>query len=424
MEQTIMEQTITERIPFRLYLVVFALLLLAVPIAFAADRDVRVAMVNQQPDPVEPGNYVEVRFKIENYGTEPVGPLTIGIEPQYPFVLPAGYQQEQRVGMLGRRQIGADTEIVSWRLLVDRDAPGGVTAVNIYLRDETSGRTFITRYEDEFFIAVRSADTILNVDSIIVDPIPVVPGQPFDLSLALRNVGDGFVKDVAVSLDLTDVPLSALGSVSEKIFSRIDGKEILSVPFTLISDVTVGVGIIQIPLELRFKDDLNQQHIQKSTFGVQLDSPLEYLVTLDSSSIRTGEQRGDVALRVSNSGLNGMRFLTVTLMPSQRYELLSSPEVYVGRVASDDFETLSYSLYMHDSAEDVPLRLRMTFRDEYNREYSVDEEVLLPLYSQEDARTYGLIEGNSKAGIIFIIILVVAGVGYYWYRKSRKKKRD
>lgn len=406
------------------YLLVLALALLAMPFAFAADRDVRVAMVNQQPDPVEPGNYVEVRFKIENYGTEPVGPLTIGIEPRYPFVLPAGYQQEQRVGMLGRRQIGANTEIVSWRLLVDRDAPGGIAPLDIYLRDETSGRTFIKRYEDEFFVAVRTADTILNVEHIDVHPVPALPGQPLEITLELNNIGDGFVKDVAVSLDLTDIPLSALNSVSEKIYSRIDGQQTLHVPFMLVSDVTTNVGVVQVPLELRFKDDLNQQHVQKSTFGIKLDSPVEYLVTLDSSSLHVGNKRGEVSLRISNNGLNGMRFMTVMLMPSQHYEILSSPYVYVGRVASDDFETLSYSLYMHDAQDDVPLRLHMTFRDEYNREYTFDEEVVVPIYTREDALTYGLIDGNGTGGIFFLVILIVAAAGYYWYRKSRKKKRD
>ena len=31
---------------------------------------IRVALVNQEPDPVEPGKYVDVRFKIENRGSK------------------------------------------------------------------------------------------------------------------------------------------------------------------------------------------------------------------------------------------------------------------------------------------------------------------------------------------------------------------
>jgi hypothetical protein len=53
-------------------IVALFVILFAIPMAsasFAQNFDIKVTMVNQEPDPVNPDSYVDVRFKIENLGT-------------------------------------------------------------------------------------------------------------------------------------------------------------------------------------------------------------------------------------------------------------------------------------------------------------------------------------------------------------------
>ena len=51
---------------------------------------VRVTLLNQDPYPVQQGDTVELRFKIENLGGETTNDIIIEILPKYPFSLYTG----------------------------------------------------------------------------------------------------------------------------------------------------------------------------------------------------------------------------------------------------------------------------------------------------------------------------------------------
>ena len=81
-------------------------------------------MVNQVPDPVEPGGYVEVRFKVENIGAETVENLVFELLPQYPFSLDRGSKAVKMVGDIVY-QAGDEAYILYYKLRVDKDAIEG-----------------------------------------------------------------------------------------------------------------------------------------------------------------------------------------------------------------------------------------------------------------------------------------------------------
>jgi hypothetical protein len=388
---------------------------------FFADKYVLVSMVNQEPDPVEPGKYITVRFKIANYGRRDTGMITIGISPEFPFTVVGDGEYEKSIGVLQSRQLGDKSEIVEWKLLVDKDAPEGTNQIVIYYTDSLDSGT--TVYRDSFSINVRRSDSFLDVVSIQTEPELVEPGQETTLLIKLKNTADSFVKDVRITLGLEDKDITTIGSTNQRAIQKINGNEEVEIRYQILPSSGIPIGIQNIPINIEFKDNLNNLYSRDALFGLKINSPIEYLIYLDETDITQINQKGDISMRVSNPGLDDIRFLTVELKNSPQYRILSAPQVYIGNVESDDYESVNYNIYTKESGDDgvITLRVLMTFRDNYNKKYTVENEVLLQLYSTDAARKYGLAPTPNYTWAVVLLLLVALGFWIYLRRKKKKK---
>src|SRR3989344_4134469 len=75
-------------------------------------------LLNQDPDPVRPGDVVEVRFKLENDAQETYSNVEVEILPEYRFTLYSGTGLKN-LGKIRASQTGRDAIILSWKLKVD-----------------------------------------------------------------------------------------------------------------------------------------------------------------------------------------------------------------------------------------------------------------------------------------------------------------
>jgi hypothetical protein len=422
-----MKNKLTENSIFLLTMLIIVALFANIVLAsnIIPDKNIRISMVNQEPDPVESGNYVTVRFKLENYGSKSTAPIVVGIKEKFPFTI-LDNNFEQNIGNLRGMQRTSDSKIVKWDLRVDRDAMQGLNEIVVYYM-ELEGQNAKVIYEQKFFIDVRVSDTILSLVDIKNIPEKLSPGQKTELVLTLENKGQSSIKDVSIDLDLYNTDITTLGSSSQKIIQRIDGKQKMDVSFILLSDSSAELRAHQIPITLKYKDDLNNEYSHQSTFGFMLESDIEYIINVDDSDIITTDKTGDVNLRISNKGLNNIRFLSMELKPSLQYEILSSPIIYIGRIDSDDFDTVSYKIHAleTDSNGIVNLRFLLTFKDNYNNDFVVEEGVDLQLFSPNEIKKYGLDgDSNSRTLLIIIIIIVILGIIYYIHKKRKKKKLE
>ena len=62
-----------------------------------------ITTISQEPDPVEPGEVVDLRFKVENSGGDPAEDIKIRVVEEFPFTVYAG-GAEQDIGTLKGRQ--------------------------------------------------------------------------------------------------------------------------------------------------------------------------------------------------------------------------------------------------------------------------------------------------------------------------------
>ncbi len=154
---------------------------------------VDISLLNQNPYPAEPNNYVELVFKIENKGGVDVHDVLVELLPEYPFSLDAGVNAVNEVGSLTLVQYGEKAVFVKYKVRVDKDAIDGENPIKIRYVYDTDGewREYATR---EYNITVE--DTTTDFDVAIQDYSPVTG----TLSIAVSNTGDQNADSVTISL--------------------------------------------------------------------------------------------------------------------------------------------------------------------------------------------------------------------------------
>ena len=133
---------------------------------------VTISFVNQDPEPVMPGEALELKFKVENMGTKPANDVTVELTPRFPFSVD-GSEKIKCVGTLFGRQKGKDAVIVRFFLTADATAGSGINPIALRYKTSSQGWTVI----DSFNVSVGRRDLTLAVTSVAAKPETLIPGK-------------------------------------------------------------------------------------------------------------------------------------------------------------------------------------------------------------------------------------------------------
>tara|TARA_B100002003_G_C14154033_1_gene555314 strand:+ start:3066 stop:4349 length:1284 start_codon:yes stop_codon:yes gene_type:complete len=381
--------------------------------------NVNNVIVNQNPDPAEPGKYVEVRWKIENFGGTAVKDLRVELIPVYPFSLESGDSAIRKIGTVWGNQMGDEGMMVYYKLRIDKNAVEGENAIMLrYSNDK--GNTWIK--VEPFNIRIKSHDAILSVVSVKSVPSQIVPGKDAEVQIKIKNMADSLLKDIKVKLDLSNVPFVPIGSTNEKEIIMLDSGKQSILKFSLTAESDAESKIYKFPLLIEYQDESESDYSKNNTIGLVVGEKPKLSLVLDSSEVYTTGDMGDVVVKFVNKGVTDLKFLNVKLKESNDYKILSNDDVYIGNIDSDDYETTDFKLYIQTSNMVVQLPLSIEYRDANNNEYDEDISLNLNLYSKAEAKKFGFKKSSQKTGIIIVVIIV--GIGLFVYRRWRKKKNN
>jgi hypothetical protein len=412
----------------------FILMLACMPFAFAqlsgfgnvvkynyASLD--FSLINQDPLPAWAGQSVELNFNIQNTGVQGATNVEVVLNPDFPFALATGESGKRVINEIAARQKGEDSVSLSFNLLVDPDASEATYDIELeYLIDGTKYQRV-----DPFDINVKAKSGILMLESITSTPSRVSPGQEMEINLAFGATGNQILQDVVISMETDELPVSIIGSSNEKVISRLNGGETENVLFKLIVGPDAESKVYDIPVEATYYEvGSSESKTYESHVSLVVDRSPEYILNLEESEVFVAGQNGEVILSMSNVGPSDINYVTLEILPSTEYEVISTNKVYLGNLESDDFETTEFNLYVgEDVGESLDLKFKTTFKDSYNKDYEEDVSLPLNLYSTSKAKEYGLISNGNSNVWIFVVLIVVAIGGYLLYRrrKSAGKKK-
>lgn len=403
------------------------LILLAINMAWAQTtyqpakiHDVAVTLISQEPDPAEPGKYVDVRFKFDNNGSGEAKDVEAEILPEYPFSLDKGVDSTKRIGTLQSMQRGDVGAIAKYRLRVDENAVEGENDIKIRYR--LNKESWIQ--PDPFKIKIQTHDAILSVDDVSVDKDMLEPGSSSVVKIKVSNKADSILQDVKARLELGGLPFAPVGSTNEKSIYKIDAKENYEFDFKILVNPEAKSGVYQVPLKIAYSDDLGKNYIRNGTIGLIIGAKPDLSVTLDSYGVFESIGSGQIVFKVVNKGVTDIKFMNVKLIAGEGYTILSSDESYLGNIDSDDYETADFKLFIKKSKKkEIMLPFVLEYKDANNNNFKEKVELPLKVYSTSEAKKLGLIKGNGKVGFVIIIVVVIAGLLVYRkWRKARKKK--
>ena len=103
------------------------------------------------------------------------------------------------------------------------------------------------------------------------------------------------------------------------------------------------------------------------------------------------------------------------------FSLTPEPEIYVGNIDSDDYETVDYTLNVKSFEKSVELPLEIIYMDSTNKKHQEKTSLELKTYSPSKVST--VISGMINLVITIVIIAVILYVGYRFYKKRKAKRK-
>jgi len=265
----------------------------------------------------------------------------------------------------------------------------------------------------------------MSLVPINYEPYPAQPNQVEHLWIKVQNVGGETVENSAFKL-IPAYPFSLTAGDSGTLFEgTMNSGETRLLEYDIRVDKDAVQGYYDLSVGVCADSACN--NYQKMTFQLYVNTggvaKIETLV--DNFDSVTGGSPGSITISIVNRGDLNIKFLVISIGKSDDYTLLNPDKIYVGELASDDFETINLNLYASPNitkTKDVTMPVTLEFTDINNKEYTLNQDVTFPIYSKEDLGRYSLTQSsNSGSTLLVIAFFVLIIVAYFIWKKKKNK---
>lgn len=190
----------------------------------------KTTFVNQYPYPAEPGSYVDLLFKLENWGAEKAENVVFELLPQYPFSLYPGTNATKELGTIRELQNGENAFLIKYKVRVDKDAIDGQNEIGVKY---TYGNGAVISTET-FNVTVSNPRT--DFDVVVQD------STASSTTLAIVNIGANTAYSVIVKIPeqenfrVTGTSANVIGNLNAGDYT-LAGFQITSAAVANISDI-------------------------------------------------------------------------------------------------------------------------------------------------------------------------------------------
>jgi len=151
-------------------LLIFLLMLVPGTLAAVSDCDLSVAMINQDPYPAIPGEYVDLVFQLNGVENSNCGTVTFELVEEYPLIFDPGKTNQVVINAgIYKRDFGSFL-IAPFKVRVDEDALDGDNPIEVRYRygsnlgfESTSFNLNVENVMAEFEIFIKDYDILTNV---------------------------------------------------------------------------------------------------------------------------------------------------------------------------------------------------------------------------------------------------------------------
>jgi hypothetical protein len=315
-------------------------------------------------------------------------------------------------------------------LYADPNAATGNNKIELWYKTGTGSWTKAGEYD----ISVRSKSAFLAINSIKSIPEKIVPGTTTKVSFILENTANNDLRDVNLNLGIyaavatasgvsvTELPITPIGSGNEKTIAIIAKGSKQEIYFDLFTDANAGSKVYKVPFTLTYHDASGSNYTRTGVVGLVVESTPELAVYVDESEVLSAGQSGRVSVKFVNKGFSDIKFLDTRLNEGSEFSILSTPEVYIGDLDSDDYETAEYTIGADKAASGkIILPITIDYRDANGNLYNKQLQLPMTLFTKEQLKQKN--GKNNSTAWIWTVIIVVAIIAFIAYRKYKRSKR-
>ncbi len=232
--------------------ILLALSLFVVPLIAAAECDLDISMINQDPYPAIPGDYVKVVFQIDGIENPECGMVTFGIKEDYPISLDPNVQNPITINSGTFQRTYSSFYLATYKLRVDEDAIDGDNPI------EVSYKIGSTDYLEEFNLHVEDtrADFEVNVKDYSY--------STKELTFEILNTENVDVQ--ALTIEIPKQDNVQIKGANRKVIGDLDSNEYTSADF----EAALPEGETTINLNIIYTDSINIR--RELTKTVEFDS--------------------------------------------------------------------------------------------------------------------------------------------------------
>ncbi len=405
-----------------LFFLLFALMIFSIPlkaattdITYPEAANIKVTLVNQEPNPVEPGEHLTVRFRIENLGSGQAQDIFLDLDDEFPFSV---VSEEKNIGTLSGLQKERAGALVDFDVIVDPRASEGTKEIFARYKISNSGYVKTGPYN----ISIKARQAALEIAKANSIPEEVIPGDKSNLTLLISNVGRSTIKNLQIKLDLsaTTTPFAPFGAAEERTISQLQAGASENITFGLISLPSATAGVYKIPIKLSYFDQVGKNFSRDDLVSLTVGGKPSIIALVSEQDTLKQGKTGEVTVQIINNGLVDIKLMTIELKPTADFDIVSPSTIYIGNLESDDFDTSIFKIYVKKESESIKMPITISYMDANNRPFSTSMELAPKLYINGEAAAYGL-ESKSITGFVIAAIIVAAGLIIYLTRFRKKE---
>ncbi len=367
------------------------------PSGISDGSNVDITLINQDPATAQPGEYVDLKFKVSNQGAASAEDTIVELTESYPFSLDPDVSAARNLGDMRAAAVGDDAYIVEYRVRVDENA---VESENEISLKYTTG--------DEDFSVTRDLD--ISVDDVGTDfELSAGKLSASSIPVNLDNIGDKSAESVHVVLpDQAGIVKEGLET---KVVGGLDAGENQVVDFA-VSNISTGDSY---RFEIHYTDGngVRRELVRNIEVGTFPVDPVQVTVQTATPS--------DTTFAVSNTGSEQISSVTTQIQGD--FNVSGSKTQVLGNLNSGDYTLATFDL---TSAETESLDVEVSYTDSSGIRRTDTQEIQLPDPSTTGTSSAGSMDeesGNSSMTYILIglggLLLVVI---YAVYRRRQGKK--
>lgn len=379
----------------------------------------KITLLNQDPDPAEPGHYVELRFKVEKLGNDLLRNITFTLDAPYPFSFDPS---DNPIKTLGDMKGFSDDDgyyLLYYKLRVDSDALEDTYTVKL---KETNGNgdVLITR---EFDIRVNNDKPEFVLGTLVTSPTKLVSDtDEAELDVELQNIGEMDAQNVIMHIELPKGFTETYGYSSRANLGTISASSSKTGQFFVDIDENVKGGVHKAKVTINYKE-ADSDDDEYKTKTLWLDIPIKSKPMFEIEKVTSLPEKihaGDsveLKLIIKNIGGEDAESTSIRVFKesSQPFDFDDKTD-YIGKLKPGETGEALLKFTVEKDASPKTYLLDIEIR-------SIDGDDVI---TQDKTIKIQVVNGeknnsNKVIGISITAMVVILGLGsYYFFRKKKE----